>query len=207
MKILVACEESQAVTLPLRALGHEAYSCDIQPTSGDHPEWHLQQDVLQVLHDDRWDMVLAFPPCTHLCSSGAVRFAEKRADGRQQQGIDFFMEFTKLDHVPKVAIENPVGIMSTLWRKPDQIIQPYEFGHDASKKTCLWLKGLPLIKSTSYYPPRLVTKDGKLYKRWSNQVHSRGTDNLSPSPDRGKKRSKTYSGIAEAMAIQWAGEI
>jgi hypothetical protein len=195
------------VTLALRARGHEAYSCDLQPTSGDHPEWHLQQDVLQVLHDEQWDMVLAFPPCTHLCSSGAAWFAAKRADGRQQQGIDFFMEFTNLDRVPKVAIENPVGIMSKLWRKPDQIIQPYNFGHDASKRTCLWLKGLPLLQSTSYCPPRQVSRNGKLYNRWSNQVDNSGADRLPPSPDRGKKRSKTYSGIAEAMALQWAGEI
>lgn len=202
MRVLLACEESQTVTLSFRKQGHEAYSCDIQPTSGDHPEWHIQQNVLDILNDS-WDMVLAFPPCTHLSSSGAAHFAKKRADGRQQQGIDFFMKFTRLDHVPRVAIENPVGIMSKLWRKPDQIIQPYEFGHDISKRTCLWLKGLPLLRPTSYYPPRLVMKNGKMYQRWSNQADNSGADKHPPSPDRGKKRSKTYSGIAEAMATQW----
>ena len=134
MKILVACEESQAVTIEFRALGHEAYSCDILPCSGGHPEWHIQGDVLPLLKE-KWDMVIAFPPCTHLAVSGAAHFAKKRADGRQQQGIDFFMEFTKLTCA--YAIENPVGIMSKLWRKPDQIIQPWQFGDSFQKQTCL----------------------------------------------------------------------
>jgi len=139
MKVLIACEESQAVTVEFRKLGHEAYSCDIEPCSGGHPEWHLQKDVRQVL-EDRWDMIIAFPPCTHLAASGAAWFAQKRADGRQQAAIDFFMLFANHD-CRHIAIENPVGIMSTAYRKPDQIIQPWQFGHGETKATCLWLKG------------------------------------------------------------------
>jgi hypothetical protein len=138
-RVLLACEESQAVTIEMRKMGIEAYSCDILPTSGPRPEWHLQQDVLPLLDQD-WDMIIAFPPCTHLAVSGTAWFEAKRKDGRQQQGIDFFMKFTNTK-CDKVAIENPVGIMSNHYRKPDQIIQPFMFGDEASKKTCLWLKG------------------------------------------------------------------
>jgi len=146
MRILVACEESQAVTKELRRLGHEAYSCDIQPCSGGHPEWHLQVDALELLKM-RWDMLIAFPPCTDLAVSGARWFPEKRADGRQQRSIDFFMRFVRAD-CPRIAIENPVGIMSTEYRKPNQIIQPWMFGHGETKATCLWLKGLPPLIPT-----------------------------------------------------------
>jgi hypothetical protein len=203
VKILVACEESQIVTNEFRALGHEAYSCDVLECSGSHPEWHILGDVTPVLKNN-WDMVLAFPPCTHLAVSGAAHFEAKRKDGRQKEGIDFFMIFANLDHVPKVSIENPIGIMSKLWRKPDQIIQPYEFGEDASKKTCLWLKGLPLLKSTNRVAGRMVTTpSGKVVERWANQCSNYGHDRTSPSPERGKIRSKTYLGIAKAMATQW----
>lgn len=173
MKVLVACEESQRVTVQLRAKGHEAYSCDILPCSGGHPEWHIQDDVLKYLNGDealfwtmdgighitpkKWDMIIAFPPCTHLAVSGARYFEKKRADGRQREGLEFFCQFlaAKCD---KVAVENPVNIVSGeyvqkwfpdiaekygLPRKPTQTIQPYEFGDHARKKTCLWLKGLP----------------------------------------------------------------
>lgn len=203
MKILVACEESQIVTNEFRALGHEAYSCDVLECSGSHPEWHILGDVTPVLKNN-WDMVLAFPPCTHLAVSGAAHFEAKRKDGRQKEGIDFFMIFANLDHVPKVSIENPIGIMSKLWRKPDQIIQPYEFGEDASKRTCLWLKGLPLLKSTNRVAGRMVTTpSGKVVERWANQCSNYGHDRTSPSPERGKIRSKTYLGIARAIATQW----
>lgn len=203
MKILVACEESQIVTNEFRALGHEAYSCDVLECSGSHPEWHILGDVTPVLKNN-WDMVLAFPPCTHLAVSGAAHFEAKRKDGRQKEGIDFFMIFANLDHVPKVSIENPIGIMSKLWRKPDQIIQPYEFGEDVSKRTCLWLKGLPLLKSTNRVAGRMVTTpSGKVVERWANQCSNYGHDRTSPSPERGKIRSKTYLGIAKAMATQW----
>lgn len=203
MKILIACEESQIVTKALRVKGHEAYSCDMLECSGGQPDWHIHGDVVPILKDN-WDMVLAFPPCTHLAVSGAAHFATKRVDGRQQEGVDFFMQFAKLDHVPKVAIENPIGIMSGLWRKPDQIIQPYEFGDDASKRTCLWLKGLPLLKATKRIAGRMVTTpSGKIVERWSNQCSNYGHDKTAPSADRSRIRSKTYLGIANAIADQW----
>ena len=146
----------------------------------------------------QWDMVLAFPPCTHLAVSGAPSFEEKKRDGRQQMGIGFFLAFTALDHVPYVAIENPVGIMSNIYRKPDQIIQPYEFGDPVRKKTCLWLKGLPLLKPTKIVEPDIIEyENGKTDTLWH-------VDSLSLPPfERSKMRSKTYPGIAKAMAKQW----
>jgi hypothetical protein len=192
MRILLACEESQAVTKEMRRLGHEAYSCDIQPCSGGHPEWHIEGEVEPAL-DEEWDMIIAFPPCTHLASSGARWFKEKIADGRQKQGVDFFMLFAN-HPCPRIAIENPVGIMSSKWRKPDQIIQPYHFGHPESKATCLWIKGLPKLKPTDIIE--------KPETGWENCTPS-GQNKLGPSEDRAKMRSKTYSGIAEAMAEQW----
>jgi len=186
MRILIACEESQAVCKEFRKRGHEAYSCDILESSGGHPEWHLQRDVIEILRSYSWDMVIAFPPCTDLAVSGARWFKKKRADGRQQRSIDFFMEFTKLDC--KVAIENPVGIMSTKYRKPDQIIQPWQFGHGETKATCLWLNKLNHLEPTNIV-------DGREQRVWR----------MPPGPERAKLRSKTYPGIAEAMADQWGG--
>lgn len=187
MRVLVACEESQAVTRELRRLGHEAYSCDIEPCSGGHPEWHLQQDVTQLLKI-KWDMVIAFPPCTDLAVSGARYFEQKRKDGRQQKSIEFFMMFANCG-CPKTAIENPIGIMSGIYRKPDQIIQPWQFGHGETKRTCLWLKGLPKLKPVDIVP-------GREQRIWK----------MPPGKDRAKTRSKTYPGIAKAMAEQWAGK-
>lgn len=196
MRILVACEESQAVTKELRNIGHEAYSCDLLPCSGGHPEWHLQTDALEVAKL-AWDMVIAFPPCTHLASSGARWFDKKRADGRQQAGIGFFLAFTALDHVPMVAIENPVGIMSSEYRKPDQIIQPWMFGHPETKATCLWLKGLqPLVPTDN-----VREEMDALPSSQSHRIH-----HMPPGPERSILRSKTYSGIAKAMAEQWVGK-
>ena len=186
MRVLVACEESQEVCKAFRALGHEAYSCDIEPCSGGHPEWHLRCDALELLKM-RWDMILAFPPCTHLAVSGARYFAEKRADGRQQRAIDFFLRFANADCL-RIAIENPVGIMSTQWRKPDQIIQPWMFGHGETKSTCLWLKGLPPLTPTNVV-------NGREQRVWK----------MPPSKDRAKLRSRTYHGVALAMAEQWGG--
>lgn len=183
-KVLIACEESQAVTIQFRRLGIEAFSCDVESCSGGHPEWHIQDDVIPLLKQD-WSLIIAFPPCTHLACSGARWFVQKRKDGRQQQGIDFFMQFVNAK-CPKVAIENSIGIMSTLWRKPDQIIQPWQFGHGETKATCLWLKELPLL-----FPTKIV--DGREQKIWK----------LPPSKDRSKLRSKTYLGVAKAMAEQW----
>jgi hypothetical protein len=210
MKILVACEESQAVTIELRKRGHEAYSCDILPCSGGHPEWHLQGDVLSFLdglpvfapagsYIKKWDMMIAFPPCTHLAVSGAAWFKEKIADGRQQEGIDFFMKLVNAP-IEKIAIENPVSIMSTKYRKPDQIINPFQFGDPVPKKTCLWLKNLPLLTPTNIVKPEYIIgkKDGKKYSIIHYQ--SVGKD----PEERGKIRSKTFPGIAKAMAEQWS---
>ena len=198
MKILVACEYSGVVRDAFSKFGHDAWSCDILPTES--PGQHIQGDVLPLLDLD-WDMVIAFPPCTHLAVSGARYFEQKRKDGRQQKGIDFFMAFPN-SRIPRKAIENPVGIMSTVWRKPDQIIQPYQYGHDASKATCLWLEFLPLLQPTNFVDPRIIVKNGKEYKRWSNQTDS-GQNRLTPRSDRAKLRSKTYQGVADAMAEQW----
>jgi len=197
MKILVACEESQAVTKEFRALGHEAYSCDTEPCSGGHPEWHLQKDVRKVLRRD-WDMIIAFPPCTDLASSGAAWFAQKRADGRQQAAIEFFMLFAN-HPCEKIAIENPVGIMSTVWRKPDQIIHPWQFGDAVEKSTCLWLRGLKKLVSTSIVDRgEFVTfTSGKKMPKWYADAWR-----LKPH-ERAKLRSKTFPGIAKAMAAQW----
>ena len=194
MRVLVACEYSGAVRDAFIKLGHDAVSCDLLPT--DVPGPHHQGSVLDIL-DDGWDMMIAFPPCTHLAVSGARWFAAKRADGRQQQGIDFFMALANAN-IPKIAIENPVGIMSTEWRKPDQIVQPWQYGHEATKTTCLWLKGLPELTPTNVVGKgaRHVTKSGRSLPEWYN---------LPPSEDRWKIRSKTLQGIADAMADQWGG--
>jgi site-specific DNA-cytosine methylase len=197
MKILLACEESQAVTKAFRALGHEAYSCDILPCSGGYPEWHIQKDVVEVLKQD-WDMIIAFPPCTHLASSGAAWFEAKRADGRQQEAIDFFMIFAN-HPCEKIAIENPVGVMSSNYKKPNQIIQPWQFGDPYSKRTCLWLKGLPnLVPTEIVQPGEMVTfESGRTMPKWYADAWR-----LTPL-ERSKARSKTFPGIAAAMATQW----
>jgi len=191
-KVLIACEESQAVTKEMRALGVEAYSCDIKPCSGGFPEWHIQGDVTPLLEQE-WDMIIAFPPCTHLAVSGAAWFKQKRKDGRQQQGIDFFMLFANAK-CQRIAIENPVGIISSIWRKPDQIIQPWMFGHPESKATCLWLKSLPKLIETCNVKSVFDT----LPKNQQQRLHY-----LPPSKDRAAMRSKTFPGIAKAMAEQW----
>jgi hypothetical protein len=205
MLILVACEESQVVTKAFRDKGHEAFSCDIQTTSGGHPEWHIQDDVTKWMHYP-WDMIIAFPPCTHLASSGAAWFEQKRKDGRQQEGIDFFMLFTQLD-CSRVAIENPVGIMSGLYRRPDQYIHPHMFGHPTTKKTALWLKGLPCLQPTNPVEPLWARNSEGAYltdskgKRYSKMHWDTGR--MHPH-ERAKARSKTFQGIADAMADQWS---
>lgn len=196
-RVLIACEESQAVTIEMRKIGLEAYSCDVLPCSGGHPEWHIQGDVAPLLKEP-WSMVIAFPPCTHLASSGARWFEAKRRDGRQKQGTDFFMLFANLP-CKRVCIENPVGIMSTIWRKPDQIIQPFEYGDRFSKKTCLWLKNLPPLKPTKIVSqgPRKYYSGNRSLPKWYSDAR-----NLPPR-ERQKVRSKTFPGIARAMASQW----
>ena len=185
MRVLIACEFSGRVRDAFIAKGHDAMSCDL--LSSDMPGPHYQGDVLDIL-DDGWDLMIAHPPCTHLAVSGAAWFAEKRADGRQQHAIDFFMQLANAD-ISKIAVENPVSIMSTKWRKPDQIVQPWMFGHGETKATCLWLKNLPKL-----HPTDIV--DGR-----EQRLHR-----LPPSPDRWKLRSITYQGIADAMAEQWGAE-
>lgn len=241
MKILVACEESQAVTKELRHLGHEAYSCDIIAPSGGRPEWHIQGDVLNVLNprkqyipgdewhgfkfrtmdgtlhciEGKWDLIVAFPPCTHLAVSGATWFEAKRADGRQRDGIEFFCQFLTAD-CERIAIENPVGIIGGDYipqhfpdlaekynfpRKPTQVIHPWMFGDPFEKKTCLWLKNLPALDSTNAVqpPPRAKFASGKTMPAWYAQAWRL------PPEERAKVRSKTFPGIAKAMAEQWAG--
>lgn len=192
MKILVACEFSGRVREAFKAQGHDAWSCDLLPT--EIPGQHIQGDVLEILNKG-WDLMIGHPPCTHLAVSGARYFAQKRADGTQQAAIDFFMALVEAP-IPRIAVENPVCIMSRLYRKPDQIIQPHQFGHPESKATCLWLKGLPLLIPTNVLP---LPESG----RWSNQTAS-GQNRLTPSLDRWKQRSTTYQGIADAMAHQWS---
>lgn len=182
-KVLLACEESQAVTSAMLGVGLDAYSCDIVSCSGDYPDRHLQCDVREVLGLG-WDLVIAFPPCTDLACSGARWFKNKRKSGKQQESIDFFMLFTTLPC--KWAIENPIGIMSSIYRRPDQIIQPWQYGHGETKATCLWLNDLPELEPTNVV-------EGREQRIWK----------MPPSQDRAKLRSKTYTGIAEAMASQW----
>lgn len=201
MKVLVACEESQAVTIAFRNRGHEAYSCDISPCSGGHPEWHIQGDVLPMLKEC-WDLVIAFPPCTYLTTTGnkwmkpefATRFPTRIDDRRK--AIEFFLLFTNLKC--KWAIENPVGIMSTQYRKPDQIIQPWQFGHQESKKTCIWVNGLPKLAQTEIVEPKFITyKNGKRDPLWHYNSMRLNKE------DRAKLRSKTFAGVANAMSEQW----
>lgn len=197
MKVLIACEESQRVCIEFRRLGHEAYSCDIEPCSGGHPEWHLQQDVTQLLKL-KWDLIIAHPPCTYLSNAGA-RFLYPKGklnEERLAKGIrakEFFMQF--YDNVcPRIAIENPIP--SKIYGLPPytQIIQPYMFGHPYSKKTCLWLKGLPKLKPTDIVSENEI-QSTKVAGNWFNKG----------GKDRQKNRAKTFEGIARAMAAQWGG--
>jgi len=195
MKVLVACEYSGTVRDAFRARGHDALSCDLLPT--DAPGPHYQGDVCDILGNG-WDLMIAHPPCTYLCSSGL--HWNKRVPGRAQMTEDA-LDFVRLlldAPIPRIALENPIGCIGTRIRKANQTIQPWQFGHDASKATCLWLKNLPLLTPTAVVEPRIA--NGK--KRWANQTDS-GQNRLPPSDDRWKIRSETYVGIAEAMADQW----
>lgn len=233
MKILVACEESQEVTKAFRSKGHEAYSCDIQECSGGHPEWHIVEDALLIANTFRfytqdriehfvneWDMIIAFPPCTHLCVSGAKHFVKKREDGRQKEAIEFFGMFLK-SKCKYVAIENPIGIISgeyisnyfpelskefNLPLKPSCVIQPWQFGDKAQKSTCLWLKNLPVLKPTKIVEKGefYITPTGKKMVAWMCDPVDENGKKLAYGSDEIKKlRSKTFPGIAKAMAEQW----
>jgi hypothetical protein len=195
MKVLIACEFSGTVRDAFIKAGHDAMSCDLEPTLNSGP--HYQGNMFDII-EDGWDLMIAHPPCTHLAVSGARHFAKKQADGRQQQGIDFFMQVVNAN-ISKYAIENPIGIMSTIYRKPDQIIQPWEYGHTTTKATCLWLKGLPLLKPTNIVQKgEFVTfPSGKKMSKWY-------ADSAKNSPkERERIRNKTFQGIADAMADQW----
>jgi len=224
MKILVACEESQAVTKELRLLGHEAFSCDLLPCSGGYPEWHIQGDVtpflerskydrqfkvqsgkVEIMPKTGWDMIIAFPTCTYLTVTGnrwfnIERYGEKAIQRHKdrKEAIDFFMMFANAD-CEKIVIENPVGIMSSEWRKPNQIINPYQFGDPFEKKTCLWIKGLPNLEPTNIVEPapRTVFESGKSMPTWYAEAWKL------PKEERSTLRSKTFPGIAKAMAEQF----
>lgn len=236
MRVLVACEESQAVTKEFRALGHDAYSCDVIDQSGGHPEWHIMQDVLPLLNGScsfkttdgvehtisgRWDMIIAFPPCTHLAVSGARHFEKKRKDGSQQESVEFFCKILNAN-CDRIAVENPVNIISgnytkkhfpdiaekySLPKKPSQIIQPWQFGHHASKKTCLWLKGLPNLLPTDIVEEVQFITTGKYNKKYTSWLAWCKDENgkcIAWNDPRTKKiRSKTFHGVAKAMAEQW----
>ncbi len=235
--ILLACEESQAVCIEMRKRGHNAFSCDIIECSGGHPEWHIRQDVLPLIDgrcdfvtcdgeqhviSGRWDMVIAFPPCTHLAVSGARYFETKRADGRQRWGIEFFSQFLIAD-CERVAIENPVGIISGdyvpkwfpdlaetygLPKKPTQIIQPFEYGDRARKSTCLWLSGLPCLEPTNIVDPGQIVGKGFSVGASLDMARDENGKIISwNDPRTAKIRSKTFPGIARAMAAQWTPDI
>lgn len=219
MNVLIACEESQRSCSAFRKRGHNAFSCDVQECSGGHPEWHIQQDVIPLLdgncdfatidgkshHIEKWDLIIAHPPCTYLSSVGnrwfsVERYGQKALDRMKdrEKAVEFFMAFINAN-CDKIAVENPVGIMSTRYRKPDQIIQPWMFGDPYEKKTCLWLKGLPLLKETNPVEPepRKVYANGKTMPKWFDDCR------FLPADERSKIRSKTFPGIANAFASQW----
>ena len=222
MNVLIACEESQGVCKAFREKGHNAFSCDIEPCSGGHPEWHIMQDVIPILDgkcqfttadgtvhyiDEKWDLIIAHPPCTYLTVTGnrwfnVDRYGEKAVQRlkKREEAADFFMKIVKCNS-SKIAIENPIGYMSTIYKKPSQIIHPYMFGDPARKATCLWLKGLPKLTPTKIVEPYII-----------HYQNGKGTDNpwhmesiKLPSKERAKARSKTFPGIAKAMADQWGG--
>ena len=217
MKILIGCEESQAVAIAFRELGFEAYSCDLLPSSGGHPEWHLNMDIFNAIRGgtlqteagtvvfiDKWVMAVFFPPCTDLAVSGSRHFAKKIADGSQQKSIQFFMSIVNCG-IPRIVIENPIGIMGKRYRKPNQIIQPWQFGDKAQKSTCLGIEGLPNLAPTNIVEKgeffEFVSKKG-LNKRMPMWYFQALKDAKSPK-ERRTLRSKTFAGIAKAMASQW----
>lgn len=205
MKVLVACEESQEVCKAFRELGFEAYSCDLKDCSGGHPEWHLKMDIFQAIELYHWDLMIAHPPCTFLSISGnrwmndEVHYPNRKRD--RLKAIEFFLKIAEAD-IEHIAIENPIGVMSSVWKKPSQIIQPYQFGDRAQKTTCLWLKNLPLLTPTNIVDSGEfhVTKSGKKQPQWYY-------DALWSKTQEGRRtiRSKTFPGIAKAMAEQWGG--
>lgn len=201
MKILIGCEESQAVTIEFRKLGFTAYSCDIQKCSGKYPNWHIQKNIFDVLDNDKWDVLIAFPPCTHLSNAGAQYFEQKRLDGRQQQAVNFFMNLWQYP-IKHICLENPVGYINTHHVKPSQIIQPYYFGDNEQKTTCLWLKNLP--KLVHIKQDDLFDKKTHVPKPQPKKIYKSGKRGYFVETNNGSKnRSKTFPSIAQAMANQW----
>jgi len=201
MKVLIACEESGTVREAFRKLGHDAWSCDIKPDRENSP-FHYEMDVNEVINKG-WDLMIAHPPCTFLCVSGARWLTHPKYPNRKQdrqEAFNFFMSLANAD-IDKIALENPIGYVSTAWRKPDQIVQPYMFGDDASKATCLWLKNLPKLEPTKIITPsKHITSNGKVYDKWWWE------SSILPVKERGAFRSKTFQGIADAMANQWGSQ-
>lgn len=216
MRVLIACEESQATTKEFRKLGHEAFSCDLLPCSGGHPEWHYQQDVFEVINEG-WDLMVAHPPCTYLTGSGVqwlshpgdkhLPFEERRPNPKYPnrrndmlESVKFVMALYNAD-IKHIAIENPVGLLSSRWRKPDQIVQPYMFGDEATKTTCLWLKNLPKLIPTNVVGKgeRTVFTSGKSHPKW----YADALKNAKTKEERQTLRSKTFEGMANAFAEQW----
>jgi hypothetical protein len=231
LNVLVACEESQAVTIELRNLGHNAYSCDLLPCSGGHPEWHFNYDVFEIIKKKggvlqngesvkikkNWDLMIAHPPCTYLAVSGAQWYyhpedknfpvLERRRHPRypnrfedREEAVKFFLKLANAP-IEKIAIENPIGVISSRWRKPDQIVQPYMFGDEATKTTCLWLKNLPKLEATKTVEKgeRVFFKSGKSQPKWYSDAFVKAKSQA----ERSTMRSKTFIGIAKAMASQW----
>ncbi len=206
MKILIACEESQTITKAFRKKGHEAYSCDLQAESGGHPEWHIKGDALKEAYSGKYDLMIAHPPCTYLAVSGARWMYNKdgsRNEERWNNQLDALEFVQKLMDAPidKIAVENPVSVISSQIRKPDQIIQPYHFGDEATKTTCLWLKGLPLLTHTNVVGKgeKVTYKSGKSHPKWYADALSKAKTKA----ERQKLRSKTFTGIANAIVDQW----
>lgn len=199
MRVLVACEESQEVCKAFRKRGHEAWSCDIQEPSGGHPEWHLQMDALEAINLYDWDLMIAHPPCTYLAVSG-IHWNNK-VPGRKEKtekALEFVKKLMEVD-ISKICIENPISVISSRIRKPDQIIRPFQFGENSTKATCLWLKNLTKLSPTNIIEPeKHITKSGRVYDKWWFE-----TCLISDLKKRAKVRSKTFLGIAEAMAEQW----
>ena len=223
MNVLIACEESQRVCMAFRRKGHNAFSCDIIQCSGGHPEWHIMQDVLPLLNGDcefttcdgalhkilgKWDLIIAHPPCTYLTNSGNAYFSIKKYGDKarlryeqREKAVEFFMKFVYAN-CDRIAIENPIGYMSTYYRKPDQIIQPWQFGHPFTKSTCLWLKGLPNLKAD------IDVKPGNCKSYAWETMHDEKGKTIQWGSELSKKlRSKTFEGIAKAMAEQWSRSI
>jgi len=209
LKILIACEESQTVCIEMRKRGHEAFSCDTLKCSGNYPEWHIQDDVLKHL-DDGWDMIIGFPPCTYLTNAGMCNMTRKNSTdeyrqnrrNKRDEAYDFVLQIYNAD-CDKIVIENGVGYLNSHWRKPDQIIHPYQFGHSVNKRTCLWLKGLPKLEPTNIVEKDEITTwdgTGKKISKWYKNTLKEAKGDLKLLS---KIRSKTFNGIAKAMAIQW----